>query len=294
LAYSIISPIINGLAVLAFFLFYQLYKYLFLYVLQQDLRLDTGGLFFPKAIQHVFTGLYLQQICLVALFFLARDADNKASSIPQAALTIVLIVFTAGFHIILNNSFGPLIVALPLSLKDRVGKGVSVEENNDDVDKVPEGAAKQQEIEAESKAAGKARRSEDIETGITEEPRTSSSDQEHQGSRSNDTITKEEKKIADAKENAEASEVEKYGFAHPAASRPQRTIWIPKFVPVVKKAKGEPQLEEDPFLAELKGIAKRLIADDREAGVDSSLKGAKIDGKGKIYISGAPPGYSGL
>ncbi len=55
---------------------------------------DTGGLFFPKAITHVFVGLYLQHICLAALFFLARDTANKASAIPQGALMIVLIVVT--------------------------------------------------------------------------------------------------------------------------------------------------------------------------------------------------------
>ncbi|KAJ3482345.1 hypothetical protein NLJ89_g12144 [Agrocybe chaxingu] len=64
LGYSIISPIINGLACATFFMFYQLYKYLFLYAYQQPVETDTGGLFYPKAIQHVFVGLYIQQICL--------------------------------------------------------------------------------------------------------------------------------------------------------------------------------------------------------------------------------------
>jgi hypothetical protein len=52
-AYSIISPIINGLACATFFLLYLLYKYLFLWCMQQPPSQDTGGLFFPKAIQHV-------------------------------------------------------------------------------------------------------------------------------------------------------------------------------------------------------------------------------------------------
>lgn len=92
--YSVISPIINGLACVTFFLFYQLYKYLFLYQFDQPAEHDTGGLFFPKAIQHLFTGLYLQQICLTALFFLARDSSGDPSAIPQGALMVVLIVCT--------------------------------------------------------------------------------------------------------------------------------------------------------------------------------------------------------
>lgn len=108
--YSIIAPIINGLVCVAFFLFYQVWKYLFLWQLGQPAAGDTGGefewylnwhwthvgagLFFPKAMQHIFVGLYIEQICLCALFFLSRDASNKPSAIPQGALMVVLICFT--------------------------------------------------------------------------------------------------------------------------------------------------------------------------------------------------------
>jgi len=99
LGYSIISPIINGLACVAFFLFYCLYKYLFLYQLNMPPSSDTGGLFFPKAIQHVFVGLYVQQICLCALFFLAQNDQGKASAVPEGALMVVLIIFTVRLFI---------------------------------------------------------------------------------------------------------------------------------------------------------------------------------------------------
>jgi len=95
LGYSIISPIINGLALAAFLLFYFLYKYLFTWVNDQPHFSDTGGLFFPKAIQHLFVGLYIQQLCLCALFFLAQDSNSTPSAIPEGALMVVLIVFTA-------------------------------------------------------------------------------------------------------------------------------------------------------------------------------------------------------
>lgn len=101
LGYSIISPIINGLAILAFFLFYHLYKYLFLYQYTQPPSADTGGLFYPKAIQHVFVGLYVQQICLCALFFLAQDENKKQSAVPEGALMVVLIVFTVSLFFVL-------------------------------------------------------------------------------------------------------------------------------------------------------------------------------------------------
>ena len=94
LGYSIIAPIINGFACATFFMFYQLYKYLFLYVYQQPTTTDTGGLFYPKAYQHVLVGLYVQQICLCALFFLATDSNGHHKSVPEGALMVVLIVIT--------------------------------------------------------------------------------------------------------------------------------------------------------------------------------------------------------
>lgn len=65
---------------------------------------------------------------------------------------------------------------------------------------------------------------------------------------------------------------EEYGFAHPAASRPQRTVWIPR---------DEMGLGEE----EARGCG--------EAGVGCSLEGARMDGRGKVEISGAPPDLVG-
>lgn len=105
ISYSVISPIINGLACATFFLFYQLYKYLFLWQFGQPASGETGGQFFPKALQHVFVGMYIQQICLAALFFLARDQNKDASAIPEGALMIVLIAFTVSRLASLSTMF---------------------------------------------------------------------------------------------------------------------------------------------------------------------------------------------
>lgn len=94
--YSVIAPIINGVAFVTFFLLYMLYKYLFTWVNDHPPSSDTGGLFFPKAIQHVFVGLYVQQICLCTLFFLPLGYSNKPFAIPEGTLMISLIVFTVG------------------------------------------------------------------------------------------------------------------------------------------------------------------------------------------------------
>ena len=103
--YSAISPMINGFAFVTFFLLYMLYKYLFTWVNDHPPSSDTGGLFFPKAIHHVFVGLYVQQISLCILFFLPLGKSNKPSAIPEGALMIVLVIFTVSVVFVRTLSF---------------------------------------------------------------------------------------------------------------------------------------------------------------------------------------------
>ncbi|KAG6831418.1 hypothetical protein H0H87_005239 [Tephrocybe sp. NHM501043] len=221
LGYSIISPIINGLACATFFAFYMLYKYLFLWQYGQPSTSDTGGLFFPKAIQHIFVGLYVQQVCLAALFFLARNQDRKASAVPEGALMVVLIVLTAGFHIIINNSYGPLLNSLPLSIKDRTWGPAEPETTPLVSDKVEVASSEDT----------------DKKSPISPQPGPSKAEED-------------------------------YGFAHPAVSRPQRTVWLPK---------------------DSHGLAEEEERACRDAGVDASTEDAHVDEKGKVDITGAPP-----
>ena len=94
IAYCVISPVINGFGAAFFVLSALVYKYLFIWVYDQPPESDTGGMFFPKAITHVFVGIYIQEVCMCALFFLARNSDGKVSAIPQGALMVVLLVLT--------------------------------------------------------------------------------------------------------------------------------------------------------------------------------------------------------
>ncbi|KAG6900296.1 hypothetical protein C0993_000269 [Termitomyces sp. T159_Od127] len=229
LGYSIISPIINGLACATFFGFYMVYKYLFLWVYDQPSTSDTGGLFFPKAIQHVFVGLYVQQICLAALFFLARNENRNPSAVPEGALMVVLIILTAGFHAIINNSYGPLLKSLPLSIKDRTWG------NQPAAAPAPSTDNKNQVAVLEKSVLGK------DEGGTSSQP------------------------------PQPTQAVDDVSFAHPAVSRPQRTVWLPK---------------------DTLGIAEEEERACKDAGIDASCDHAHMDEKGKVNISGGPPDES--
>ena len=61
-------------------------QYLFLLVIDTPASGETGGLFYPKALQHIFVGLYIEELCLCGLFFLAVDQNGNHNSVAQGEI----------------------------------------------------------------------------------------------------------------------------------------------------------------------------------------------------------------
>ena len=101
---------------ITFGLFWFVYRYNTLYVTK--FRFDTGGLLFPKAINQLFTGLYVMELSLIGLFFLVRDVDGTVACEGQAICMIVVMILTVGYQLLLNEAFSPLIRYLPITLED--------------------------------------------------------------------------------------------------------------------------------------------------------------------------------
>jgi calcium permeable stress-gated cation channel len=107
ISYSLIAPIILGVAAIGLSIVYITYKYNLLYVYSSER--DTRGLHYPKALTHTLTGLYLSEICLVGLFGL------KGAYGP-VVMTFGLIIFTSLVHVSLNDALSPLLYNLPRTL----------------------------------------------------------------------------------------------------------------------------------------------------------------------------------
>ena len=122
LIYSVISPLILVFNIITFSLFWLAYRYNTLYVTK--FRFDTGGLLYPKAINQLFTGLYVMELVLIGLFFLVSDVNPKtgqSGGTPckgQAIIMIVMLVLTVIYQILLYYAFGPLLRYLPITLED--------------------------------------------------------------------------------------------------------------------------------------------------------------------------------
>lgn len=75
-----------------------------------DTTIDTKGLIYPRALQHLLTGVYLAEVCMIGLF-------GIAASIGPLVLMVVSLVGTVLFHIAMNKALDPLLYSLPKSLE---------------------------------------------------------------------------------------------------------------------------------------------------------------------------------
>ncbi|RAH85473.1 DUF221-domain-containing protein [Aspergillus japonicus CBS 114.51] len=107
LTYSCIAPLILGFAFVGLYLVYQAYRYNFLFV--YDLRIDTKGLVYPRALQHLMTGLYLADICMIGLFAIK-------GAIGPLIIMVIYLILTVLAHMSLNEALAPLNSFLPRTL----------------------------------------------------------------------------------------------------------------------------------------------------------------------------------
>lgn len=114
ISYACIAPLILGFAGIGLSCFYLAFKYEFLYV--YNVPFDAKGLMYARALQQLFWGLYLAELCLIGLFGTAVSAQGHASLGPLV-LMIILLVFTALYHVSLNQATGPLLRYLPRTLE---------------------------------------------------------------------------------------------------------------------------------------------------------------------------------
>lgn len=107
IAYSCIAPLVLGFAGIGLFLLYASYRYNLLYVVQ--VKTETRGASYSKSLQHLMTGVYLAELCLIGLF------GVKKATGPSILATALLVV-TALHHFTVNKYLAPLEKFLPIEV----------------------------------------------------------------------------------------------------------------------------------------------------------------------------------
>lgn len=113
ISYACIAPLVLGFAAIGLLLFYLGYRYNFIYVF--SIRYDTKGLMYARALQQLFVGVYLAQLCMIGLF--AIKLANSTKLLGPLILMIILLIFTVLYHISLNAAIQPLLLFLPKTLE---------------------------------------------------------------------------------------------------------------------------------------------------------------------------------
>ena len=116
LVYSVIAPLILVFMIITFGLFWIVIKNNILYVIRTG-NVDGGGLFFPSAINQLFTGLYFMEICLIGLFFLVRDVQGKVACEGQGIIMSLVLALTIFYQIWLAMNFQSLYKYAPVRLE---------------------------------------------------------------------------------------------------------------------------------------------------------------------------------
>jgi calcium permeable stress-gated cation channel len=237
--------------------------------------------------------MYIEQICLCALFFLARDEQKRPSAIPEAVLTLILIALTVCsirkryllrlsvwsqvfFHYTIIDSYGPLIKGLPLTLADKT-YGIKKDDIAEGGEPAPTTEAKLKEGEAaipdpgSGEASGVERyelqprrtrsdqRIEEDEDGIKHKPGAHEGDIGEEGT----APSVLEEPAEDAREDDGPTD-----FTHPAVAGHRHAVWLPV----------------DPL-----NLVQDEVAAIRVMGIDVTTDGAVMNERGHVDISAAPP-----
>ncbi|PSK59217.1 hypothetical protein B9Z65_3541 [Elsinoe australis] len=113
ICYACIAPFVLLFAAIGLFFFYIAYRYNLMFV--NNATIDTKGRVYPQALQHLFTGLYVAEGCLIGLF--AIGTGQSVGALGPLILMIAFLIFTILYHGSLNTALKPLIDYLPKSLE---------------------------------------------------------------------------------------------------------------------------------------------------------------------------------
>ena len=121
IVYSTIAPLVLVFCVVAFALFLAAFRYSFIYVSMPLHNCD--GMFFPVALNQLFTGMYVMEACGLGLFLLARNEDHSFACIGQAVIVALALGATLVYQVFLHQAFSkPIQFLSVVPIEDEVSR----------------------------------------------------------------------------------------------------------------------------------------------------------------------------
>jgi hypothetical protein len=112
IAFSVIAPLVLPFVSFALVLYWLVYRYNVLYVYRYDY--ESGGRFFVLALDQLFTGLYVMEICLVGHFFVTVNDEGNSMCLPHGIAMIGVLALTVAYQVFTNRTLHSLTEFLPV------------------------------------------------------------------------------------------------------------------------------------------------------------------------------------
>jgi hypothetical protein len=112
IAFSAIAPLVLPFVSFAFALYWLAYRYNVLYVYRYDH--ESGGSFFLAALNQLFAGLYVMEVCLIGHFFVTVGDDGRLACVPHGIAMTAVLALTAAHQVFTNRTFHTLTKYLPV------------------------------------------------------------------------------------------------------------------------------------------------------------------------------------
>ncbi|OCK81523.1 DUF221-domain-containing protein [Lepidopterella palustris CBS 459.81] len=255
ICYACIAPMVLFFAGAGLWFFWFAYRYNLLYVYDADI--DTKGLCYPKALQHLFVGLYIAELCLIGLFAIKANTPGGLGSL---IMMIILLVFTILYNSSLSSALDPLLGYLPKTLEAEE-RSLLAAENAETVIASDDQSTPGVESKTEKAAT--------TTTGLPPAPHKKPNflvkflkPHIYQ-----DYATMRRLVPRDFGEITYAPEIERDAYFPPSVKSPPMLIWIP---------------------SDKAGVSKQEVKDTAAKGIPITDDGASFDDKGKIVWGQEP------
>ena len=268
--YSCIAPLVLGFATIGFCLLYMMFRYNWLFVFGN--KIDMKGEAYSRALKQLMTGVYLASLCLIGLF--AIGCSKSAASAGPLAIMVAFLIVVMIFQFMFDRAIAPLEQHLPLELLNSNHYSTKIMEQSMD------GQLKHEQDNAGAGASTHGHSAFPTETGYSKEEEVGDQPGQKMQSKSPPFTSlsrrieplalkfyDSNKKIVPDSADSEdwvpgyTSEEYECSYVNPAVADQKPVIWL-------AKDKG--------------GVSGLMVAENREAGIDSSDAHAEFDEKNKL------------
>ncbi|KAJ9610518.1 phosphate metabolism protein 7 [Cladophialophora chaetospira] len=270
ITYSCIAPLILGFATIGFCLLYVMFRYNWLFVLGN--KFDMKGEAYSRALKQLMTGVYLATICLIGLF--AIGCSKSAAAAGPLAIMVVFLIVVIIFQFMFDRAIAPLEQHMPLELLNNNKYSTTIMEQHLDEEHLKHensetGAGASRGLSTSPTEIGTTKAE---EVGDQSEPKSRQKTPPFNFlSRRIEPIAlkfyeQSKKYVPDSADTEEwipgyTSEEYEQSYLNPSITDQPPVIWLAK---------------------DRSGISKMLVAENRDAGIQSTDAHAELDEKSKL------------